>query len=150
MHPAQQQIFACRDSPNAPSRPGPHPPRADAPHKTFASLPALKTYLHKQHKLSFCDICLEGRKVGGGSTLGLLVSGTEWQQRSLALCGIEGTTEGLLEGRKVGAAIHLACAQCVLSVGHWVAASEAAFQPGGAQGGLRRSRCSMQPCWACM
>lgn len=35
----------------------------DAPHKTFASLPALKTYLHKQHKLSFCDICLEGRKV---------------------------------------------------------------------------------------
>ncbi|PRW56692.1 LIM domain and RING finger isoform A [Chlorella sorokiniana] len=35
----------------------------DAPHKVFASLPALKSYLAKQHKLQFCDICLEGRKV---------------------------------------------------------------------------------------
>ena len=51
-------------------RPWPLAPccRADAPHKSFASLAALKSFLHKQHKLQFCDICLEGRKVrvGGG------------------------------------------------------------------------------------
>ncbi|KAL4444334.1 hypothetical protein ABPG75_012071 [Micractinium tetrahymenae] len=35
----------------------------DAPHKTFASLKALKAHLQQQHKLQFCDICLEGRKV---------------------------------------------------------------------------------------
>lgn len=37
---------------------------ADAPHKAFGSLKALKGYLQQQHKLQFCDICLEGRKVG--------------------------------------------------------------------------------------
>lgn len=47
-----------------PAPTSPTPPAADAPHKTFATLPALKSYLSKQHKLQFCDICLEGRKVG--------------------------------------------------------------------------------------
>ncbi|KAL4858640.1 E3 ubiquitin-protein ligase hel2 [Chlorella vulgaris] len=35
----------------------------DAPHKPFPSLRALKAHLMQQHKLGFCDICLEGRKV---------------------------------------------------------------------------------------
>jgi E3 ubiquitin-protein ligase ZNF598 len=35
----------------------------DGQGKTFNSLRVLKAHLQQQHKLHFCDICLEGRKV---------------------------------------------------------------------------------------
>lgn len=40
--------------------------RADTPHKTFGTLKELKAHLAQVHRLHFCDICLEGRKVGWG------------------------------------------------------------------------------------
>jgi hypothetical protein len=48
---------------------------ADGPHKTFATLKSLKMFLQQQHKLQFCDICLEGRKVGLWVGLGVAVAG---------------------------------------------------------------------------
>ena len=63
-------LRACKTSqplePDCRARPPPRAAAADAPHKVFGSLRGLKDHLLKNHKLQFCDICLEGRKVGGG------------------------------------------------------------------------------------
>ena len=98
-----------------------HFPAADAPHKTFATLKSLKMFLQQQHRLQFCDICLEGRKVRawlGAGWLGLwvwvgwLVGCWLAGWRGWGLCRFGGLGVGrqaaldiCLEGRKVEAGL---------------------------------------------